>query len=127
MPRKSHLSIDIVIPVFNEAGVVEQTYSNLCTVVDSLSNDLTIYYVNDGSTNSTSESLAALAKNDKRIQVIELSRNFGHQAALTAGLDASPRRFGHHDGLRWPASAGTDSRHGQSIQAGIRCDLRSAR
>ena len=77
MPRKSHLSIDIVIPVFNEAGVVEQTYSNLCAVVDSLSNDLTIYYVNDGSTDSTSESLAALAKRDKRIQVIELSRNFG--------------------------------------------------
>jgi polyisoprenyl-phosphate glycosyltransferase len=89
VPRKSHLSIDIVIPVFNEAGVVEQTYSNLCAVVDSLSNDLTIYYVNDGSTDSTSESLAALAKRDKRIQVIELSRNFGHQAALTAGIDAS--------------------------------------
>ncbi|MFZ1042744.1 MAG: glycosyltransferase family 2 protein [Anaerolineales bacterium] len=89
MPRKSRLSIDIVIPVFNEAGVVEQTYSNLCTVVDSLPNTLTIYYVNDGSTDATSESLAALAKNDKRIQVIELSRNFGHQAALTAGLDAS--------------------------------------
>ena len=50
---------------------------------------LTIYYVNDGSTDSTSESLAALAKKDKRIQVIELSRNFGHQAALTAGIDAS--------------------------------------
>jgi len=89
VPRKSHLSIDIVIPVFNEAGVVEQTYSNLCAVIDSLSNDLTIYYVNDGSTDSTSETLAALAKRDKRIQVIELSRNFGHQAALTAGIDAS--------------------------------------
>ena len=55
MPRKSRLSIDIVIPVFNEAGVVEQTYSNLCTVVDSLPNTLTIYYVNDGSTDATSE------------------------------------------------------------------------
>ena len=89
MPRKSRLSIDIVIPVFNEAGVVEQTYANLCAVIDLLSHTFTIYYVNDGSTDGTSESLAALAKKDKRVQVIELSRNFGHQAALTAGIDAS--------------------------------------
>ena len=89
MPRKSRLSIDIVIPVFNEAGVVEQTYANLCAVIDSLPYTNAIYYVNDGSTDATSESLAALAEKDKRIQVIELSRNFGHQAALTAGIDAS--------------------------------------
>ncbi len=89
MPRKSRLSIDIVIPVFNEAGVVEQTYANLCAVIDSLPYTFTIYYVNDGSTDATSESLAALAKKDKRVQVIELSRNFGHQAALTAGIDTS--------------------------------------
>ena len=89
MPRKSRLSIDIVIPVFNEAGVVEQTYTNLCAVIDSVPYTFAIYYVNDGSTDATSESLAALAKKDKRVQVIELSRNFGHQAALTAGLDAS--------------------------------------
>ena len=89
MPRKSRLSIDIVIPVFNEAGVVEQTYASLCAVIDSLPYTIAIYYVNDGSTDSTSESLDALAKKDKRVQVIELSRNFGHQAALTAGLDAS--------------------------------------
>ena len=89
MPRKSRLSIDIVIPVFNEAGVVEQTYVNLCAVIDSLSHTFTIYYVNDGSTDGTSESLTALVKKDKRIQVIELSRNFGHQAALTAGLDVA--------------------------------------
>jgi len=89
VPRKSRLSIDIVIPVFNEAGVVEQTYANLCAVIDSLPYTIAIYYVNDGSTDATSESLAALAKRDKRVQVIELSRNFGHQAALTAGIDAS--------------------------------------
>ena len=89
MPRKSRLSIDIVIPVFNEAGVVEQTYTNLCAVIDSIPYTFVIYYVNDGSTDATTESLAALAKKDKRVQVIELSRNFGHQAALTAGIDGS--------------------------------------
>ena len=89
MPRKSRLSIDIVIPVYDEAGVVEQTYASLCAVIDSLPYAFTIYYVNDGSTDATSESLAALAEKDKRIQTLDLSRNFGHQAALTAGLDAS--------------------------------------
>ena len=89
MPRKSRLSIDIVIPVFNEAGVVEQTYAGLCAVIDPLPYNFSIYYVNDGSTDETSGSLAALEKRDKRVHVIELSRNFGHQAALSAGLDAS--------------------------------------
>ena len=89
MPRKPHLSIDIVIPVYNEAGVVERTFANLSDVIDSLPYTFAIYYVNDGSTDGTSESLATLAEEDKRIQVIELSRNFGHQAALTAGLDAA--------------------------------------
>ena len=89
MPRKSRLSIEIVIPVFNEAGVVEQTYAGLCAVIDPLPYNFSIYYVNDGSTDETSGSLAVLEKRDKRVHVIELSRNFGHQAALSAGLDAS--------------------------------------
>jgi dolichol-phosphate mannosyltransferase len=89
VPRKSRLSIDIVIPVFNEAAVVEQTYANLRAVIDTLPHKFTIYYVNDGSTDGTSDKLASLARDDRTVQVIELSRNFGHQAALTAGLEAS--------------------------------------
>ncbi|HUI88487.1 MAG TPA: glycosyltransferase family 2 protein [Anaerolineales bacterium] len=89
MPRKPRLSIDIVIPVFNEVGVVEQTHARLCAVIDSLPYTFTIYYVNDGSTDGTAGSLDSLAEKDGRIQVIELSRNFGHQAALTAGLDVA--------------------------------------
>ena len=89
VPRKSQLSVDIVVPVYNEAGVVEQTFDRLRLVADSLSYKFTFYYVNDGSQDGTSDSLAALAKLDSRVRVIELSRNFGHQAALTAGLDAA--------------------------------------
>lgn len=81
--------IDLVIPIFNEAGVVEQTYASLRAVVDALPYEFKIYYVNDGSSDQTTRVLAALAQADSRLVVLELSRNFGHQAALTAGLDAS--------------------------------------
>ena len=92
-PGKSKLKIDIVIPVFNEEGVVEQTNANLRAVIDSLPYDFTIYYVDDGSEDATADSLAALARTDKRIVTLEFSTNFGHQAALTAGLDASRGDF----------------------------------
>ena len=80
-------SIDLVIPVYNEEGVVEQTHARISTVIDNLPYDFTFHYVDDGSTDGTLASLRAL--DDSRVQVLELSRNFGHQAALTAGMDAT--------------------------------------
>jgi len=84
--RKKH-SVDLVIPVFNEAGVVEQTHARICAVIDDLPYDFTFYYVDDGSSDGTPDAIKALE--DARVNVIELSRNFGHQAALTAGMDAT--------------------------------------
>jgi dolichol-phosphate mannosyltransferase len=78
-----------VIPTYNEAGVVEQSYDRLCAALASLPHDFAITYVNDGSTDGTAASLEALSGRDPRVRVVELSRNFGHQAALTAGIDAS--------------------------------------
>ena len=92
-PRKSQFSVDLIIPVFNEEGVVEQTYVEICKVIDPLPHKFTIYYIDDGSLDGTVESLNVLVQKDKRIVVLELSRNFGHQAALTAGLDASQGDF----------------------------------
>ena len=80
-------SVDLVIPVFNEAGVVEQTHARICAVIEDLPYDFTIYYVDDGSTDDTPALLKAL--DNARVQVLELSRNFGHQAALTAGMEAT--------------------------------------
>jgi dolichol-phosphate mannosyltransferase len=85
MPRK--LRVSIVIPIYNEAGVVERTHAHLCAVVDALPHQFIFYYIDDGSTDGTEKTLARLAKNDRRVQVVSLSRNFGHQAALSAGLD----------------------------------------
>ena len=86
-PKSKKQSIDLVIPVYNEVGVVEQTHAHIRAVIDSLPYDFTFYYVDDGSDDGTPDSLKSL--NDTRVNVLELSRNFGHQAALTAGIDAA--------------------------------------
>ncbi len=91
--HKRELTVDLVIPVYNEAGVVEQTYSKICECIDGLSHNFHIFFVDDGSTDGTADSLAALARQEKNIAVLTLARNFGHQAALTAGLDASQGDF----------------------------------
>ena len=92
-PRKSKINVDLVIPIFNETEAVERTYASLCEVIDRLSHKFTIYYVDDGSTDNTVDKLNLFSKKDKRVVVLELSNNFGHQAALTAGLDASNGDF----------------------------------
>ncbi len=62
MPRKSRLLVDIVIPVFNEATVVDQTHASLRKVLDTLPQSFKIYYVDDGSTDGTPDALARLAE-----------------------------------------------------------------
>jgi dolichol-phosphate mannosyltransferase len=91
--KKNDLTVDLVIPVFNEAGVIEQTYAAIRQVIQRLPYTFHIFFVDDGSTDGTSGSLAALAGQDPCITVLTLARNFGHQAALTAGLDSSRGDF----------------------------------
>jgi glycosyltransferase involved in cell wall biosynthesis len=81
------LRVAIVIPVYNETGVVEQSHAHICAVVDELPYQFTFYYVDDGSNDGTEKLLNTLGIKDRRVKVITLSRNFGHQAALSAGLD----------------------------------------
>jgi polyisoprenyl-phosphate glycosyltransferase len=92
-PTDSQKTIDLIIPVYNEAGVVEHTYGQLGEVIQRLPYRFHIFFVDDGSTDKTAESLAALARQDICVTVLTLARNFGHQAALTAGLDASGGDF----------------------------------
>lgn len=92
-PRESEKSIDLVIPVYNEAGVLEHTYTRIYEVIRQIPYRFHIFFVDDGSTDGTAESLAALARRDDCISILTLARNFGHQAALTAGLDASRGDF----------------------------------
>ena len=79
--------ISLIIPMYYEEEVVEQCYNRVKTVLDGLDNyDYEIICINDGSKDKTLEILERLAKNDDKLKVISFSRNFGHQAAVTAGL-----------------------------------------
>jgi dolichol-phosphate mannosyltransferase len=86
-PKTENIALDVVVPLYNEEQGVESFHEGLAQATASLAVDLTIYYVNDGSTDATSAILSRIAETDSRVVVIELSRNFGHQAALSAGLD----------------------------------------
>lgn len=81
------LRVSLVIPVFNEATVIETTHARIAAVVDLLPYAFEVWYVDDGSTDGTDVALERLAARDARVRILTLSRNFGHQAALTAGLD----------------------------------------
>lgn len=80
--------IDLIIPVYNESGALPAFHNSLRAALSGLPHQFRFLYVNDGSTDSTAAVLAALAERDAEVCAIELSRNFGHQAALSAGLDA---------------------------------------
>ncbi len=87
--KKSKLHIDLVIPVYNEVEAITKTHADLRLVADSLPHDFRFIYVDDGSSDGTADTLRGICANDRRVSVLTLSRNFGHQSALTAGMDAS--------------------------------------
>ncbi len=82
-------TVEIIIPLYNEAGSVAAFHHQVCTAIADLSYRFLFTYVDDGSSDGTARILEQLQQQDARIRIIELSRNFGHQAALSAGLDAS--------------------------------------
>lgn len=79
--------ISVVIPMYFEEEVADECYKRTKKVLGDLSKyDYEIIFVNDGSKDKTLEILERIAKKDKKVKVISFSRNFGHQAAVTAGL-----------------------------------------
>jgi dolichol-phosphate mannosyltransferase len=78
--------ISIVIPAYNEAGCLGKLHDELRVVCDRLPHTFEFVFVNDGSTDETQDVLARLRREDERVRYLEMSRNFGHQAALSAGL-----------------------------------------
>jgi glycosyltransferase involved in cell wall biosynthesis len=101
MPRIPHIHGDVsfdrrydrrilysfVIPVFNEQETLPELYTRLATVIDGLDGDAEILFVDDCSFDGTHELLVDIQRRDPRVKVIRFARNFGHQIAISAGLD----------------------------------------
>ena len=79
--------LSIVIPVYNEAESLAALLARLDAVLGSLDCEYELVFVNDGSTDATGSLLLDAAARDARLKLLEFSRNFGHQTAITAGLD----------------------------------------
>lgn len=80
-------SVSVVIPCFNEQEVLPQLHARLSTALSALALPYQVVFVDDGSCDNTWQLLADLQERDGHLQAIKLSRNFGHQLALTCGLD----------------------------------------
>jgi dolichol-phosphate mannosyltransferase len=87
MASATEPEISIVIPVFNEEENLPVLCARLLAALDAANLDFEIVFVDDGSRDQSRQKLTELEATDKRIIVIELARNFGHQVAITAGLD----------------------------------------
>lgn len=80
-------SLTIIVPCFNEESVIVECYQRLHKVADSIENKTDILFINDGSTDATLQHLKEIAKEDKSVKIVSFSRNFGHQKAVTAGIN----------------------------------------
>lgn len=81
-------TITILVPAYNEEDVLEQLYNRLTGVIGSIPNyDFEILFVNDGSKDNTLNIIKEFRLHDKRISYVDLSRNFGKETGMIAGLD----------------------------------------
>src|SRR2546421_2232437 len=79
--------VSVVVPLFNEQENVLELYHRTTIALDPLGSDYELVLVDDGSRDATPRLLDELCTLDARVVVVHLSRNFGHQAAISAGLD----------------------------------------
>ncbi len=77
----------IVAPNFNESGSIAEFYHRICQVMESLGETWELVYVDDGSTDGSTNLIRDLSHQDSRVRPVIFARNFGHQIAVTAGLD----------------------------------------
>lgn len=81
--------VSVVVPIYNEEENIGAFHTTVSKVMDTIQEAWEIVYVNDGSRDSSLALLLDIQKRDPRVTVVEFSRNFGHQAALTAGLQTT--------------------------------------
>jgi glycosyltransferase involved in cell wall biosynthesis len=79
----------VVVPMYNEEDVLMETYCRLTHVLKNSGLEYEIVFINDGSSDKTGQLLREICDTDTRVKLIDFSRNFGHQIAITAGMDYS--------------------------------------
>ena len=78
--------LSLILPIYNEESNIDELYQRSQKVLASLG-EYEIIFINDGSRDGSLEKIMHLARRDKNVKLIDFSRNFGHQIAITAGLD----------------------------------------
>lgn len=86
--NKKEVDISVIIPIYNEQKIINELYTRLQKTVSQISENYELIFVNDGSKDHSLLELLKLTELDSRVFYINLSRNFGHQIAVTAGIDA---------------------------------------
>jgi polyisoprenyl-phosphate glycosyltransferase len=79
--------LSLVIPVYNEEKLIDELIKRTLSALDSFINDYEVLFVDDGSSDDSLEKLLSWQKKEGRLKILSLSKNFGHQAAYTAGLE----------------------------------------
>ncbi len=89
LPADGSTQVSLVVPVYNEEEVIEALHSRLIQVLGPAIGHFEVIFVNDGSKDRSPEMLDSICNADRRFKALHFSRNFGHQAAVTAGLHAA--------------------------------------
>lgn len=84
---RSAITYSVVVPVFNEEEVIPVTYERLKKVMEATKEPYELLFVNDGSADGTAQILSDICRKDANVKLINFSRNFGHQIAISAGMD----------------------------------------
>ena len=87
MNQRKGPELSVVVPLYNEEAVIEEMYKRLTKVLKACTESYEIILVNDGSKDRTLDLANDICGQDKRVKLISFSRNFGHQIAITAGMD----------------------------------------
>jgi polyisoprenyl-phosphate glycosyltransferase len=84
--RSEDFLLSLVVPCYNEETVIQTTYDHICEALGNNKFRLQIVFINDGSKDATERILEDISASDPRVKIVTLARNFGHQAAVSAGL-----------------------------------------
>ena len=79
--------LSLVIPIFNEEKLIDELVARTISSIESFTTDYEVIFVDDGSTDTSLQKMLSWHAKNSKIKILSLSKNFGHQAAFTAGLE----------------------------------------